>query len=50
MIRVMALVAAFCSHHAWSVNISPRLPSAMFAQRGSVGNFSLNMNYNFSQN
>src|SRR5690606_6777484 len=40
---VMALVAAFCSHQAWSVKISSKLLSAMFAQRGSVNNFSPNI-------
>src|SRR5690554_7528489 len=43
VIIVMALVAAFCSHQAWSVKISSRLLSAMFAQRGSVNNFSPNI-------
>ena len=37
---LMALDAAFCSHHAWSVKISEMLPSTSFTQRGSVGSLS----------
>src|SRR5690606_16832201 len=39
VISEMAFEAAFCSHQAWSVRISSKLDSAMFAQRGSVNNF-----------
>jgi hypothetical protein len=39
-----ALLAAFCSAQAWSLKISSILLSTSLAQRGSVGNFNLNMN------